>query len=1306
MYIGADPLGAGLQISVATTESRPTRALLRDLWELRGGKRGINVAVVALHGDHATVFGPDPEARPIEDLSIGQAKRMLQAVLEEPNAIAAWDRFGAMQRQRTTTGVGGCINSGLFASHHLSRNVPDRPDWQSQTERAARLLHLRGRTLIEGLGFTIEEQGGALLLSGTSRPPRAVAVLLDDRETFDSRSAKHQLSPVAFGLREASDHDVDWLVALKDDRLRLYPGKTGIGVGQKGQTETYFEIDLATIDEGHAALLPLVFSADALEPDGSTQQILDGSAKYATDLGTRLRDRIYKDVVPPLAQAVAEHLPAMGLQVDEDGLRTAYRVTLRILFRLLFQAYAEDRRLLPTGRNEQYDAKSLKTAAQRDMHTDSSTFGSAATLWSDLEHVWAAIDQGNEQWMVPPYNGGLFARAKERSEEGAMIARLRLPDSALGPVLRALLVDVNEDGIRGAVDFQSLSVREFGTIYEGLLESSLSLAESDLTLDTAGAWVPAGDADKVVVPAGAAYFHNSSGERKATGSYFTPKIVVDHLVERSIVPVLGRHLERIAALLAEGEQVEAGRAFFDFRVADLAMGSGHFLVAAIDRVEAMYRDFLTKHDVPRVREELLRIGETAKRTLGRDAVAAGQVDDISLLRRQVARRCIYGIDVNPLALELSQLALWIHTFVPGLPMSSFDHNLVCANSLTGIGTVEEALAALEPKRPAGQVSLVDGVVIDALAAAAPLLVEAANADEADKGGVEAGAALREAARQKLEPLRRVFDLAVAIRTGAAKAIMAVDLEGLASAASTPAVRDAADQLNPAHMPYLFPEVFQRTNPGFDVLVGNPPWEAPHLKEDRWWSPQVPGLLAVPAGDRQRRIDELKLARPDLAENFMNERRQHDALRHAILRSDYPGLGAGHVDLYQAFAWRNWRLLAPHGRAGIVLPRNAMLGAGLTRWRKEVLDSGRFANVTFLLNTASWVFDLPNGTRLTIALVVLDATQSQEVWTAGPFVSAGEFAHGASRLAPIDKRELLAWSENSAVPMLPSGTSSGVLRKMKTGPSFFSTELPWAFRASRGDLLKSGAVRSGESPREGDLAIYAGASFNLWNPDAGGVYGRAVEEQYRRDYLENLGRSARNKKSAHHSVSFSLGDLPIDKPRIALRWITRATDTRTVLAALIPPRVATSDSASVLHRRSGSTRDEALVLGIMSSRPFDWQLRRWVEQNLTFELLGLASVPLNLDGRYADRASDISGRLAAVDERYQEWADEVGVPVGSVKTPAEKQDLIDELDALVSLLYGLTADQVEHIYATFHRGWDYAPRLAAVLEHFHAWEVRA
>ena len=150
-----------------------------------------------------------------------------------------------------------------------------------------------------------------------------------------------------------------------------------------------------------------------------------------------------------------------------------------------------------------------------------------------------------------------------------------------------------------------------------------------------------------------------------------------------------------------------------------------------------------------------------------------------------------------------------------------------------------------------------------------------------------------------------------------------------------------------------------------------------------------------------------------------------------------------------------------------------------------------------------------------------------------------------------------------------------------------------------------------------------------------------------------------------------------------------------------------EKAPVIVQRQGGAVETAALLGVMSSIPFDWYMRRWVELKLSFELLNPSPVPtVDTDQPAGARLVEVAGRLAAVDDRYAEWAAEVGVPVGSIKTPAEKDDLIAELDALVSLHYGLTENQVEHIFATFHRGWKYEPRLEAVLQHYGTWKGKA
>lgn len=172
-------------------------------------------------------------------------------------------------------------------------------------------------------------------------------------------------------------------------------------------------------------------------------------------------------------------------------------------------------------------------------------------------------------------------------------------------------------------------------------------------------------------------------------------------------------------------------------------------------------------------------------------------------------------------------------------------------------------------------------------------------------------------------------------------------------------------------------------------------------------------------------------------------------------------------------------------------------------------------------------------------------------------------------------------------------------------------------------------------------------------------------------------------------------------------MTRATDSRTVIPCLIPGGTAAMEKAPVVVQRQGGAVQTAALLGIMSSIPFDWYMRRWVEMKLSFELLNPSPVPdLDVESPLGVRLVEVAARLAAVDERYSDWAAEVGVSVGSVNSVAEKDGLIAELDALVSIAYGLTEDQVEHVFATFHRGWNYAPRLDAVLRHYRDWKSMA
>lgn len=559
-----------LEIAVASVvpDGQPRAEDLRALFRKRQAGRPAPVLLVVTYSGpcrspRAAVVGTSGDPAPIMGLQVDTLERVCASVLAEPDrhaAVRAVDRLLVSLKDQQSPGL---VNSGLFASHELRTGVPARVDWESTRELALPLLGARGMELIQALGYQTVPRGSAAMVLTHGGHSRAMAVLLTEAEVFDRPSARFNgVTPVAHGLAVAARDELAWLIVLRGTQIRLYPANPDVGVGRKGQGETYAELDLALLSAQEASYLTLLFAPAALERGGTVEQILASSENFAADLGRRLRTRVYEDVVPALAIAVAGKMGARS----EAELAEAYHCTLLILFRLLFLAYAEDRGLLPYLRNPRYDRHAVKTLA-RDFGDDPGMLfdSNATSLWDDMVTVWKAIDEGNTSWDVPAYNGGLFSSDPGTSPAGAALAGMHLTDAEFGPALRAMLVDSGDDAdTRGPVDFRSLGVREFGTIYEGLLESELSVAQADLTVEPkTKAYLPAKPGDEVKVPAGQVYIHNKSGERKATGSYFTKQFAVEHLLNAALEAALDGHLARVADLLAGNDEAAAAETFFD-----------------------------------------------------------------------------------------------------------------------------------------------------------------------------------------------------------------------------------------------------------------------------------------------------------------------------------------------------------------------------------------------------------------------------------------------------------------------------------------------------------------------------------------------------------------------------------------------------------------------------------------------------------------------------------------------------------------------------------------------------------------------
>lgn len=1317
LYLGK---GANaIEVAVAQASPVPAPATLVASWKARKGQRAAPVLLVVLRCGRASLCGASGESPPVyTDMDIGQVERLCREVLAQPDRHAAL-RLLSQALPSLETALPGLNNEGLLALHELERGVPERQDWGEAGRKAAGVLSKRDGELLNALGFSVEPLDNltSLLRSGERRT--ALAVMLRESESAEAGSDRfNSLSPISYAFKKADDENLPWVVLTQGNRLRLYATDVHAGVGRRGRTETYIECQPSLLAQEHTPYLWLLYSAEALAPDGSLGQVIEGSQRFAGDLAERLRERIYDHVVPGLARGIAE---ARG--IDGPGpqdLARTYEMALTVLFRLLFIAYAEDRDLLPYRHNDAYRRRSLKQLAQElaDAVAKGTYIAPGDGRWQETGVLWQAVARGNAGWGVPAYDGGLFEGDAAVSQAGAELAAISLPNDCFETALRHLLVIETPEGVPGPVDFRSLGVREFGTIYEGLLESELAVAEADLVLKKQKGelvYAPAKKGDQPNVSAGQTYLHNRSGARKSSGSYYTKPFAVEHLLNGALEPALSDHFGRLDAM----DDADAAGAFFDFRVADIAMGSGHFLIGAIDHIEKHMADYLAVRRLPGVRMELAHLRAVALGELG-DLRESSMIEDGQLLRRLIARRCIYGVDLNDLSVQLARLAVWIHTFVPGLPLSFLDHNLVPGNSLVGVGTLDEIKREFErrslPLFPVDAQSLLGQ-------AAAPLR-RLANINDATLQDI---AAAREAARDAHEAIRSTKALCDLIAAQSISEDIRVtqfpfeDWERLAPKADgSEAVRTARQDLGSLqalHFPVAFPEVFLRERPGFDVTIGNPPWQEATIEAHAFWARHFPGLRALSQRLQKAERKRLQVERPDLVSLYQSEVAETKRMRKALVGGAFPGMGTGDPDLYKAFCWRFWRLTGEDGgRIGVVLPRSALAAKGSTDFRKTIFNDAERVDVTTLVNNRQWVFpEVHPQYSIGLVCVKQGTPEEESIYLRGPYAARPSFDAGVVKEpAAFYSADVRAWNDSASLPLLPNEESVAVFAQLRKAPRLDQNQ-PKQWRARPDAELHATAqkklmdLESEECP-DGFWPVYKGESFDLWTPDTGTYYAWADPKpalKWIQSKRLKAGKSRRD--SAHREFPLqhlrNEKTLPCLAPRVVFRDVTNRTNQRTVIACLVPPEVFITNKGPYFLWPRGIEKDQAFLLGVLSSIPLDWYARRFVELNLNFFIINPFPIPRPDRGSLSwQRAVNLAGRLACPDECFAQWATAVGVECGPLAAD-EKEDMIHELDAVVAHLYGLSESQLVHIFETFHEGWDYQDRLDGVRRHFLAWRSR-
>jgi len=692
------------------------------------------------------------------------------------------------------------------------------------------------------------------------------------RETWDSQSnPSHQMVSYLVGT------GVGWGILTNGRVWRLYSREVSSTASE------YYEVDLGLIfdgvpDEEEAKAGQIVelmdqfrrwwlffrqrsFEADA-QGRSFVERVQEGSDTYARRISDTLKRLVYDEVMPEIAGGfVAYRHHQKGIEEEtEETLRRIYRASLSLLYKLLFLLYGEARSLLPVS-NPGYREQSLTTMAQwaaerLDEGLPISEATHATSRYDTLMALFHRIDQGDPSLGIPRYDGGLFDPS---SPENHFLEAHKLSDGAVARAIDTLVRDAGEP-----VDYAYIGVQNLGSIYEGLLENRLRVVDA-----------AAGEVELI----------GDKVERKATGSYYTPDYIVEYIVQHTLDPILEERdeafreaMDRCADLRdqmqrlsdtatirrlrgeLDGAERDAREAFLGIRVVDPAMGSGHFLVNAVDHLtDAVIRRMQVYHDehpdvlwdwnpiqrlVDQVRGAIL--AEMERQGIQVDPV---RLDDTALLTRLVMKRCIYGVDLNRMAVELAKVSLWLHTFTVGAPLSFLDHHLRWGNSLIGtdVRTVEQEIERTE----AGQMSLWQGPFAGLLDLTG-LMVEVVERADATLADVQQSAQDFRQFQKELTPYKQVLDLWVSQYFGNEDAFEFITLYGddvLPAVkrdmqvgepyrSAIEGARALYEEKRFFHWDLEFPEVFidlpkrdWAENPGFDAVIGNPPYvRSVNLKE--------------------------------------------------------------------------------------------------------------------------------------------------------------------------------------------------------------------------------------------------------------------------------------------------------------------------------------------------------------------------------------------------------------------------------------------------------------------------------------------
>lgn len=1066
---------------------------------------------------------------------------------------------------------------------------------------------------------------------------------------------------------------------------------------------SYVEFDLEQIltSENYAdfCLFYRLFHRSRL-PEGmedADKCLLEFYHQESLQQGGRVRDRLRDGVEQALEQlgnGFLQHRDSSALrQSVESGELTAtayYRQLLLLIYRLLFLMVAESRNLLLgaelTGTElaeksriyrDYYSVERLRLFAERPGWRREGF----QDMWQGLRVTFQLMD---ENWRgrllgLSPLNGDLFGSAALKDLDGCAI-----DNQDLLSAIRHLSLYKDEKGQLRRINYAALDVEELGSVYESLLDFHPQLS------------VLHGQHQFCLV---------TGSDRKTTGSYYTPRDLVGQLIKSALEPVMAERLQGLTT------QPQKELALLSLKVIDPACGSGHFLLAAARRLGL---------ELARVRTEEQEPGDKARRTATRDVI----------------RHCIYGVDMNPLAVDLCKVALWVEGFCQGYPLNFLNHRIKCGNSLVGMmdlsllqeGIPDEAfmpvtgdskaLSGILKKRNKqersahGQLSVFGTVMESELPALAlkaqhvGQLPEETAADVHEKKiqqeqlsqdaqwckavtacNLWTAAFFTPLTDQNLQLMPTTEVLTRYWREQQDKGFTLSEAEGFEVGSLTPIV-EAANRLAQEnrffHWPLEFPEVFGEG--GFDCVLGNPPWETLQIKEQEFFASRDPEIAQLAGDTRKRAIQRLTRTNPLLADEFDAAKYGADAQNRFLRESSRYSLTAiGKINTYAVFAETVRYLISTKGRAGVIVPTGIATDDNCKKFFGDLIQKEAITSLYDFENREK-LFEAVDS-RMKFSLLTMSGEPIQTAKFSF-FATQTRHLENPARAFHLAPQDIALMNPNTLTcPIFRTRVDAELTQKIYQRVPVLENERtgqnPWGISFKQGlfNMTSDSGLFTTE-PSEGSVPLYEAKMLHQFDHR----WATYKTDGSTRDILDNekkdpnflpvprywVGRSEVENRLAHKWKKNWL---------IAFRDICRSTDERTAIFSILP-RVGVGNKAPLILFDDKHHNKASCLLANFCSLPFDFVARQKIG-GTSMNFFIAKQFPVLPPEAYSQADIDfITPRvleLVYTTNDLQPFAQEMGYRGDPFPwNPERRAYLRAELDAYYAHLYGLTRDELRYI----------------------------